>query len=744
MKNTIARMLSVSLIALLVLSAMTISPAFSGGAPRTFPGPGAGAATFYVNPQDYLFTSTTPIDSKIGTYFAVNVRIANATNVASWQVELSYNKNYLNTVAANCSYAADMIFPGGTYSPIAASLGSKNVTHDYVLMTATTTGAVEYNSGVWPASKGLITVVFKIIADPPAGIGNKLWSSLYLERPGIFGCFALDTSLFDNDLTVIDGYYENAYVPPPPAYLSISPAVKNMPVADGDRIVGTPDSFFDLNIMINDVDPADELFFVQLNITWDPTLLDLLYIENATWMDTWALYDVMDNSTIVELGGFASWWIIMLPNATGYWDHTVWPSGDGTLAVAHFEVIHQHADADGVAPAGLTGTSAITLLGVFDEFFIGHPNDPDPPYLPYGNPVNGVVNIYDYYWKAPTASKTHSPDSPLVDEVVTFDASASRGYRNVDGAMVPDATYIASYFWDFGDTFTSSVGPITTHVYTAMGIYTVTLTVTDLDGRIGTVSQDVEVIFGRLIDVFVGAGTGPYPAPYGGQGQDKVADMFEPQKTVCVYALVTYNGDPVQSKLVTFIVISPHNLHDFSRTAITNGTGYAYIEFGLPWPCVNPVNEIFGIWNITVKVDIRSVVVEDTVAFKVWWLIEITSIVPKATSFVKGTTAGFDIYFRTYRMQPIDGVIELTVYDDLDVPIGSIRMDVQGIGWGNYTWCRFKEYHIQLEIDIPKWAFVGTGTAYANAFHVMMSNPYHMGSPYCPEKQATFKILKAP
>jgi len=277
-----------------------------------------------------------------------------------------------------------------------------------------------------------------------------------------------------------------------------------------------------------------------------------------------------------------------------------------------------------------------------------------------------------------------------------------------------------------------------------MGTYTVTLNVTDLDGRWTIVSQPVEVIFGRLIDVYIGTGTGAYPAPYGGQGQDKVADMFEPQKTVCVYANVTYNGDAVQSKLVTFIIISPHNLHDFSRSAITDQYGTAYIEFGLPWPCVDPVNEIFGIWNITVKVDIRSEVVEDTVAFKVWWLIEVTSVVPKATEFVKGGQACFDITYRTYRMQPINGVLEITLYDDLDVPFAADRIEVNGVGWGNYTWCMFKNYTVTICLDIPKWAFVGTGTAYVNFFHFDPTNPYNMGSPYCPEASATFKILKAP
>jgi len=734
---------------------MTVLPAFSGGTPRHFPPVGGvGTATIYTDPQDYLYTSSTPIDSAIGTYFTVNVRIANATHVASWQAELSYNAAYLSTVAANVSYSADMIFAPGLYPPILPSIGVENATHNYVLMTATRFGAVENDTGAWPASKGLMKVTFKIIADPPAGLGNKLWCSLRFEHTptAVFGTWAADTNLFDNDLYLIDGYYENAYVAPGASYLEITPATVTMGAIEGDRIVGTDRAFFDVDILIHSVNSLDELFFIQLNISYDPTLLTCYDIEMGPFMVSdpdWVPHGYTDNSTITDYAhGYATWWIMINPNDTGYWDNTEWPSGVGLLATAHFEVTGQNPDdPDGVAPASISD-SPLNLQGVFGQFFLGHPNLPDPPYLPYGDPVNGVAHIYDYYWRLPTAIKTHTPMNPLVDQVTTFDGSTSYGWRNVNGSLVLDYAYIADYEWYFGDDPAADpeYGPVVTHAYAAMGTYNVTLTVYDLDGLTDTVWQELIVLFGRLIDVYIGTGTGPYPAPYGGQGPNNVADMFEPQKTVCVYANVTYNGDAVQSKLVTFIILSPHGLHDFSRTAITDENGQAYIEFGLPWPCVDPVNEIFGIWNITVKVDIRSVVVEDIVPFKVWWLIEVTSVELKTTDFVvKNTTACFEVHFRTYRMQPIDGVIEITLYDDLNVPFGSIRLEVESIGWGNYTWCVFKEYNITFCVDIPKWAFVGIGTAYVNAFHYDITNPYHMGSPYCPEIATEFLIYaKAP
>ena len=252
---------------------------------------------------------------------------------------------------------------------------------------------------------------------------------------------------------------------------------------------------------------------------------------------------------------------------------------------------------------------------------------------------------------------------------------------------------------------------------------------------------------GGMIDVFVGKGGVPYPSPYGGQGPMQVADMFGPDlqsRKVSVWAFATYYGNPAPNELVTFIILSPSGLHDSSQSAWTNATGYAYIEFSMPWPVVDPEVEIFGTWSITTKVDLYSNIFEDTVWFKVWWLIETTGLKPKATGFHVNGFAVFQIDFQTYLMQPTEAVIELTVYDAVDVPIAAVRTKLAYIGLGNYTWSTFRNYTLQFRTDIPKWAFEGLGKAYANAFYFDPTKPYGLGSPMCPEASATFTILKTP
>lgn len=78
----------------------------------------------------------------------------------------------------------------------------------------------------------------------------------------------------------------------------------------------------------------------------------------------------------------------------------------------------------------------------------------------------------------PTAVFTYSPTQPLEGQNVTFNASLS----------TPDGGTITSYAWDFGDhtkliytgtNFTSTA----THTYTKMGTYSVTLNVTNSQGK---------------------------------------------------------------------------------------------------------------------------------------------------------------------------------------------------------------------------------------------------------------------
>ena len=84
----------------------------------------------------------------------------------------------------------------------------------------------------------------------------------------------------------------------------------------------------------------------------------------------------------------------------------------------------------------------------------------------------------------PVAAFTFSPPDPLVHEVVTFDASTS----------TPDGGEIVSYTWDFGDeNIITTSNPIITHAYSTYRTFTVTLNVTDSEGKWDTESKQITV-----------------------------------------------------------------------------------------------------------------------------------------------------------------------------------------------------------------------------------------------------------
>lgn len=83
----------------------------------------------------------------------------------------------------------------------------------------------------------------------------------------------------------------------------------------------------------------------------------------------------------------------------------------------------------------------------------------------------------------PHAAFVYSPLSPKVNELVTFNASAS----------TPDGGTIVSYEWKFGDDSPAKVGTVCTHRYVTAGDFIVTLNVTDSEGKWDTESKILEV-----------------------------------------------------------------------------------------------------------------------------------------------------------------------------------------------------------------------------------------------------------
>jgi len=101
-------------------------------------------------------------------------------------------------------------------------------------------------------------------------------------------------------------------------------------------------------------------------------------------------------------------------------------------------------------------------------------------------------NVTPIQNQAPIASFTCSPENPVVNQMITFNAFSSYD---------PDGN-ITLYQWDFGDG-TTGTGEVVTLSYSSADNYTVTLTVTDNGGATNSTSKTMAVTSQPKTDIFV-------------------------------------------------------------------------------------------------------------------------------------------------------------------------------------------------------------------------------------------------
>jgi PKD repeat protein len=203
------------------------------------------------------------------------------------------------------------------------------------------------------------------------------------------------------------------------------------------------------------------VFNYQVNMTYDPTQLNMLEAgythgsESDFYYPRTALSSPIARGPSSALMGEA---LVSPLNITGY----------GSLIWAEFNIT-------ATPPTGGTLTSMINITN--PDTWVQAPDMTFPP-------IGRFNALYSFTSRKPLPVPLFdfSPKSPLVNQTITLDGSASYD---------PVGT-IVTWAWTFGDTGTAS-GKIVTHKYKSPGTYQVNLTVTDNGALSNSTTKQVTV-----------------------------------------------------------------------------------------------------------------------------------------------------------------------------------------------------------------------------------------------------------
>ena len=180
-------------------------------------------------------------------------------------------------------------------------------------------------------------------------------------------------------------------------------------------------------------------------------------------------------------------------------------SGSGTLANVTFHVVQT-----GKCKLHLSETS------LFDVGLASIPHGVEDGVFYTMSPVADFIYYTDAH-PPPIPGQQPPAFEPVVGEIITFNATYEPA--TMTGSYDPDGGTIISYEWNFGDDNIATVtDPFITHVYTAVGDYSVNLTVTDDTDRtdsdqesIKVVIRDIAITSVKAIPTAIRPGQEPFP-----------------------------------------------------------------------------------------------------------------------------------------------------------------------------------------------------------------------------------------
>lgn len=237
--------------------------------------------------------------------------------------------------------------------------------------------------------------------------------------------------------------------------------------------------------------------------------------------------------------------------------------------------------------------------------------------------------------------------------------------------------------------------------------------------------------YGGNLDLFTGK------EPNDGRGPNMPSDSYGPEESVILYALVTYDNAPIRSVPVAFHVVLPSNA-SFSLSTLTNATGIAATSLTILMPPVDAnESDIFGEWSVAANAVVNSTPIQDTLTFRVDWIVKLLSVktideeLGYRTSFGRGGDVGLEVVLRSIALTVKTATIAIVIQDVFNAPVSYTEIDDFKLQPNE------KLVYVYFKLRIPSWVIPGNSTIYVSA---LTSPASSSGVPYCPSISTHFSV----
>jgi len=297
---------------------------------------------------------------------------------------------------------------------------------------------------------------------------------------------------------------------------------------------------FSVNITLTDLTADQQLVGVELRMSYNDTLLEVIdakegdFLKSFAPYGTWFQYYVEKGGTYgnITIPSHILIGILIFPNSSGSWPGP-FPEGNGTIATITFRALpHQ---------------SKTTLNGTFELFNVTLVN---------AEGHHLTVELKSGYYEIAPLTFKYTPLRPSVGQEVIFDVREGT-----------EPTWVTSCYWNFddGSTVTSTTDPVK-HAFNVSGQYNVTLVV--------LYPNNVTVSVSKVIEV------SPY-SPF--EVKIEISPLLFRNETCEFNILLTYLGVPVNASEISAVLYFNGGIYeDLTESIERVATGYYRIRYVIP------------------------------------------------------------------------------------------------------------------------------------------------------------------